>query len=752
MEDSMDRVPMADLRTALLALAAGLLLLRFMPQLPSTAVLVVLGLGGLGLLPFRSYPLGLLLLGFTWACLCAQNALDDRLDPALDGRTLWLEGRVVGLPEVRGTVQRFELEQPFSRRAELPGRLRLSWQDGQTVRAGEVWRLAVKLKRPHGLLNPHAFDYQAWLLAQHVGALGSVKSGQRLAEAEGLAAWRDALRQRLLASVEHARGGALVALLLGDGSGLTQDDWRLLQDTGTVHLLVVSGQHVSLVAALVYGLVFALVRLGLWPSAWPWLAPACTAAFMAALGYSLLAGLEVPLQRACAMLALVLLWRWRFRHLGVLLPLLLALVMVLLIEPLASLQAGFWLSFGSVALLLLLFSGRLGAWPWWQALGRAQWAMSLGLLPMLLALGLPISVSGPLANLVGVPWVSFLVVPLALLGTLLLPLPWLGQMLLWLAAVLLQGLFSVLALLAAAIPAWLPSALPLWAWLLVTLGAGCLLLPSGVPMRALGLVLLLPLWFPPPQRPPPQRAEVWMLDVGQGLSVLVRTRAHALLYDAGPRFTDFDLGERVVLPSLRALDVRALDLLLLSHADLDHAGGAEAVLRGLPVAQVLSGEAQLLPEVLRAGPCGSACWSWDGVSFFSWRWPQAGRGNPASCVLLVEAGTERLLLTGDIDQAAEQALLNSGLELHANWLLAPHHGSRSASSWALLKAVRADAVLFSRGKHNAYEHPHPSVVARYRALQTRIYDTVETGALRIDLGGFAEPLAAREQKRFWREK
>ena len=747
----MARARTADLRIALLALAAGLLLPCWLAQLPSAGLVLWLGLAGLILLPFRSYPLGLLLLGFTWACVGAQAALDERLDPALDGRTLWLEGRVVGLPDLRGEVRRFELQQPVSRRAELPKRLRLSWYQGPQLRAGEYWRLAVTLKRPHALVNPQAFDYEAWLLAQGIGAVGSVKSGQLLLAPQGLAAWRDSLRHSLLSAIEHPRGGALLALLLGDDSGLSAADWRLLQDTGTLHLLVISGQHISLIAALVYGLLFALSRLGLWPSAWPWLPVACLAAFVAAFAYALLAGFEVPVQRACAMLGLVLLWRWRFRHLGLLLPLLLALVMVLLLAPLASLQAGFWLSFGSVALLILIFAGRLGAWPWWRALGRVQWAMALGLLPMLLALGLPISGSGPLANLIALPWVSFLVLPLALLGVLLLPLPWLGQSLLWLAAALLDLLFSLLAGLAAWLPAWLPSALPLWAWLLLSLGVLLLLLPAGMPIRALGLLLLLPLWFVPQQRPPEQRAEVWMLDVGQGLSILIRTAGHALLYDAGPKFAEFDLGERVVLPSLRALDVRTLDVLLLSHADLDHAGGAEALLRGIPVTQVVSGEAALLAS-LHAQPCDSAHWIWDGVSFQTWRWTQAGNGNQASCVLLVEAGGERLLLTGDIDQAAERALIDTGLELSAHWLQAPHHGSRSGSSWALLKAVGPRAVLFSRGKHNAYGHPHPAIVARYRELPATIYDTVETGALRIELGAFATPQAWREQRRFWREK
>ncbi|WP_139272139.1 DNA internalization-related competence protein ComEC/Rec2 [Phytopseudomonas punonensis] len=748
----MDGTRSGNLRTGLLALAAGLFLLRFVPQLPPVPAVAVLALLGLALLPFRSYPLGLFLLGFSWACTSAQWALDDRLDHTLDGRTLWLEGRVVDLPDVREGVVRFQLAEPHSRRAELPQLLRLSWYDGPEIRAGETWRLAVNLKRPHGLVNPQSFDYEAWLLAQRIGGVGTVKSGQRLSEADGSAAWRDRLRQHMLADDPHGRAGGLAALVLGDSSGLSVADWRVLQDTGTVHLLVISGQHVTLVAGMFYGLVSWLARMGWWPRSLPWLPVACLLAFSSALSYSLLAGFEVPVQRACAMIGLVLLWRWRFRHLGITLPLLVALAAVLLLEPLAVLQPGFWLSFGAVGLLILIFAARLGAWAWWRTLGRAQWAMTVGLLPMLLALGLPVSASSPLANLIAVPWVGFVVVPMALLGTVLLPVPWLGEALLWVAGFSLEWLFHLLGLIADWLPAWLPSALPFWAWLLVALGAFLILLPVGVPFRSLGLIMLLPLLFTPVERPAERRAEVWMLDVGQGLSMLVLTRNHALLYDAGPSFGDFDMGERVVLPSLRALDVRALDMLLISHSDNDHSGGAEAVARGIPVKRVGSGEAPALPAALSAEPCVDEKWTWDGVSFRTWRWADATDSNQSSCVLIVEAGGERMLLTGDIDSRAERALTDSGLELQAHWLLAPHHGSRSSSSWALLKSAAPAAVLYSRGKHNAYGHPHPTVVSRYQAFSATAYDSVETGALRIRLGAFDAPYALREIPRFWREK
>lgn len=741
------------MRTWMLALAAGLVLPRFLPELPPGWAYPILVVAGLLFVPGkRLRALGLFCLGLAWACQHAQHAVDDRLPASMDGRTFWLEGTVVGLPAVRGDVVRFELDDIASRHAGLPTRLRLAWYDGPVVRAGERWRLAARLKRPHGLVNPQAFDYEAWLLARRIGATGSVKAGERLLSSATAAAWRDRLRTRLMAVPAFERQGAIAALVVGDDSGLSRADWQVLQDTGTVHLMVISGQHVGMLAGLLYGLVALLARWGAWPRKLPWLPWACGLALAGALAYGWLAGFDVPVRRACLMVAVVLLWRLRFRHLGVWLPLLLALDGVLLLDPLVSLQPGFWLSFGVVALLAFVFAGRLGPWPWWKTLLRAQWAAALGLLPLMLALGLPISASGPLANLLAVPWIS-LTVPFALLGTLLLPVWGLGEAVLSAVGWSLATLFDLLAVVSAWQPAWLASGLPWWAWLAVALGVLLLLMPAGVPVRWLGLVLLLPLAFPPREAPPDGRAQVWLFDVGQGLSVLVRTREHALLYDAGPNHGEFDTGERVVFPSLRTLGVTGLDMLLLSHADNDHSGGAQAIRQLMPVTRVVSGQPQRHAPSLVAEPCRSGAeWQWDGVRFRLWQWREARDSNQTSCVLLVEAAGERLLLTGDIDQAAEQALLEGPMPVQAQWLLLPHHGSRSSSSERFLRAVAPQAVLISRSLHNSFGHPHPSVTARLQALGVRAYDTALHGAVRIDLGDFSRGHIARAQRRFWREK
>ncbi|NBB07022.1 DNA internalization-related competence protein ComEC/Rec2 [Pseudomonas monteilii] len=733
------------MRTGMFALALGLLCLGFLPVLPSVGWLIALAACAVASLFTRVWPLGCFLLGLCWACGSAQLALDDRLAAGLDGRTLWLEGRVVGLPARTAQGVRFELDAARSRRAELPQRLQLSWFGGPPLRAGEQWRLAVTLQRPAGLLNPHGPDREAQLLARRVGATGTVKAGQLLAPVTG--GWRDALRQRLLAVEANGRTAALVALVLGDGAGLAREDWQTLQATGTVHLLVISGQHIGLVAGLLYGLVAGLARWGLWPVRLPWLPWACGLAMAAALAYGWLAGAGVPVQRACLMLAVVLLWRLRFRHLGALLPLLLALVVVLLVEPLAALLPGFWLSFSAVATLLYCFSARLGGWRSWRAWTRAQWVIAIGLLPVLLATGLPVSLSAPLANLVAVPWISLAVLPLALLGTVLLPLPGVGEALLWLAGGLLDLLFRGLALVAQQRPAWMPPALPVWAWLLVCLGALLLLLPRGVPLRGLGGVMLLALWVP--REPVPLgQVEVWQLDVGQGLAVLLRTRHHNLLYDAGPAKGDSDLGERVVLPTLRKLGVAALDVMLVSHAHADHAGGAAAIQRGLPVRRIIGGEA--LGDV-PLQPCVSGeRWDWDGVRFSLWRWADAQSSNDRSCVLMIEAQGERLLLAGDMEAGAERAWLAATEAPGIDWLQSPHHGSRSSSSEAFIRATAPRGVLISRGRNNSFGHPHVQVLERYRRYGVAIHDTAVEGALRLVVGRQGEVEGVRGQRRFWR--
>ena len=739
----------------ILGLAIGLILLRFLPALPSTWV--VSGVLGGAVWVGWKYPtrwgIGLVaaLCGLAWASIYAHWALADRLPDELDGQTFWLEGQVVGLPDVDADSVRFVLEHVTSRHQGIPSRVRLSWHRGPDIRAGTRWRVAARLSRPHGLINPQGFDSEAWFLAQRIGATGTVKAGQPLGGVDRSTTWREVLRQRLLATETWGRAPALVALVLGDGSGLSLQDWRVLQDTGTVHLLVISGQHITLIAAFLFATVACLARTGCWPASWPWLPWASGAALLGALGYGVLAGFEVPIQRACVAVTLGIVWRLRFQQFGAMLPFLLSLDAVLLLNPLAELQPGFWLSFAAVACLIWGFSGRLRPYAAIASLWRAQWLLAIGLLPVLLGLGLPISLTAPIANLLAVPWVGLLILPLALLGTLLLPIPVLGAGLLSLAGCCMDGLFSVLTGISAVQSAWWAPELSCGAWLLVLLGALVLLLPAGLPVRTLGFLFWCPLVFPSLEHPAEGRAQVWVFDVGQGLSVLVRTTEHVLVYDTGPRYGAFDLGQRVLGPSLAALGVRQIDRLVLSHEDLDHAGGAETLARAIPVLSVLSGTQGLLAERLGATPCQSGTeWYWNRVRFRVWRWAHAHNDNQSSCVLMIEASGERLLLTGDIDHLTEAVLQrDASFPIQANWLVLAHHGSKGSSSDAFLGQVAPQAAVIARGYRNAFGHPHPSVLARLKARGILAYDTAHLGALWIRLGNFESPDWARARARFW---
>ncbi len=746
------------MQISVLALIVGMLSLRWLPQLPSgpwwclAACIVLLALYK------RIYPLALLLLGLCWAALNAHWGLSDQLAPEFDGRTLWLEGTVVGLPEwpqVAGqpVTVRFELHDLVSRRTELPQRIRVSWRaPPHEVRAGERWRLAVRLKRPDGSLNPHGFDYQAWLFAQRIGATGSVKTGQRLAVGQGLHHWREQVRQHLKAQAPASMSAVMVALVLGDGSGLSHEQWQTLQDTGTVHLMVISGQHISLLAALAYGAVVLLMRLGCWPARLPWLPVACLLSMAAGVSYGAFAGFAVPVQRACIMVMVALLWRWRFQQLSVWTAFLIALCLVLLHEPLVVLQSGFWLSFTAVGALVLAFAARLGAWRWWHILGRTQWVAAIGLAPFLLALSLPVSVMGPVANVFAVPWLSFLALPLTLLGALLLPFASLSTLVLTVAGWCLSVMFAVLHWLAQGWPAWQGSAVGALALVLAILAVCILLLPRPLLPVSAALVLWLPALNPTQPSIEDGQAQVWVLDVGQGQAVWIKTARHSLMYDAGPFLSGFDAGARIVVPVLRGFKQTELDMLLISHADADHAGGAQAILDALEVKQVISGQPDEHPPHFSAQACTHKQWQWDGVWFWRWQWQNAQDSNQKSCVLLVDAQGERLLLTGDLDAAGEAALLADWPWLKVDWLVAGHHGSRTSTSRRFVQAITPHSAVISRGKHNSYGHPHPQVLANLQREQVQIYDTAQDKAVQIYLGRYRQPWTMVEQSRFWRQK
>ncbi len=748
----------------IVAFALGVLALQVQAALPPAgwAWLIPVCLLALWRAP---KPLALLLcvaLGFLFAAGRAQWRMDERLAAELEGRDLDVVGVVSSLPAVGERSVRFEFEVESPAQG-LPPRVLLSWyrsplyaeeqsaviDDPSRVHPGERWTFTVRLRRPHGTLNPHGFDYEAWLLERGIGATGYVRPrgeprrlGMRNSALDRVEQAREAVRERFRAALgDSPAAGILVALAVGDQRSIPAEQWKLFNRTGVTHLMSISGLHVTLVSGLVAWLVaFGWRRSPRLCLALPSRQAAALAAILAAFAYTLLAGFAVPAQRTFYMVTVVALALWAGRISASSRVLALALVAVLLADPWAVLSPGFWLSFGAVALIFFGAAGwtsrptRVAQWV------GTQWAVTVGLAPAALFLFSQVSVVGPLANAIAIPVVSAVVTPLALLAALVpLELPLLAAD--WLARWLLVFLEWCAALPAAV---WQQHAPPLWAVVLAVAGTLWLLLPRGFPSRWAGLALMLPVFTLPPQAPPQGEAWVTTLDVGQGLAVVVRTASRTLLYDAGPMLgPETDAGERIVVPYLNASGVARIDAMFVTHNDLDHTGGAISVLDSFEVGDLRSSLPAGHP-VLSFAPGSQPCragtaWEWDGVKFevlhpSAQDVAAARRVNDLSCVLSVTASTQRMLLTGDIERPAEFALAARG-GIVAQVLLAPHHGSRTSSSAEFLAAVRPEWVVIPVGYRSRFGHPHRDVLARYAALGARIRRTDLDGAVTVRLGG-----------------
>ncbi|MBZ0088108.1 MAG: DNA internalization-related competence protein ComEC/Rec2 [Thermomonas sp.] len=736
---------------ALLAGAGCCLLLPVFP--PHWLLLVLLVPGAACVWRWTALrPLGVFLLGVAFAGLQATAVLAAQLPNSLQGKPLTLSGQIRDLPvsEPRRTRFEFVVDADVRQPEALRGKtLRLSWYDDDpqpraALRAGSRWELPVRLRAPRGLRNPGGSDAERYALAARIAATGHVVKplrAHRRAGPVGIDAWREDMSAHIGRAVSSDSARYVRALALGDTRFLDQTDWARLRAAGLTHLIAISGFHVGLVAGFC-----ALLVAGLW-----WLFPSLChglprqfaaggGAICGAFGYAVLTGMAVPTLRTAVMIAALVATRWLRRRQRLADVLALGCIVLLLLDPLALLGAGFWLSFAGVAWLLWCLPegdaaglrGRL------RGLVAAQAVASLGLLPLGVVLFGQASTAGPLANLVAVPWWSLVVVPLSLLGVLAEALHagwggWLWQASAWCFDLLWPALAwiadSPLALL------WLPEsrwyALPL-----ALLSAFWLLLPRGLPGRWLALLLWLPLLHPPQELPGPGELDLTTVDVGQGLSVLVRTHRHALLFDMGPAVPDgYDAGERAVVPALHGLGVRRLDAGIVSHGDMDHAGGRAAVAAVFPMPIVLAPAGSPSPGSMDC--IAGRSWTWDGVRFTILH-PGEGfpyLGNEASCVLHIETAYGNVLLPGDIGGYAERKLVREGAStLRSDVVLVPHHGSDGSSDPAFITAVGARLALVSSGADNRFRHPRPPVVRRWCGAGAEVLDTARSGALRVWLG------------------
>jgi len=711
--------------------------------------------------------IGWFMLGMTWPLLWISPI---QLQLPLDWETedVVAQGWIATLPERLGQHDmRFELaEVSLSRNGQsiaLQGRVQLTWYKVPTAhpQVGEPWRFTVRLRRPRSFSNPAGFDYERWLFNRQIAARGSIRKQaepQRLVGEQRYPVTR--LRQHIATRLQellpaHPLQGVLSALAIGDRQAISQDQWRVFNATGTTHLMAISGLHIGLVAGLVYFLAYGVwSRSAVLLHAWPAPKAAMLSAWCGACAYAALAGFALPTQRALLMLAVVTLARLTARPWQGHRVLALALIAVLLYDPLAPLSAGFWLSFSAVAVLIFLLAGRSQAW--FKRLFLIQLVLPLALLPASLWFFQSATLAAPLANIIAIPWISTLVVPFTLLGAIFsLVNDTLAQACLQLAATNMKWLwyglqtlssFNMLLLKLPAPPPWtLVFALP---------GIFLLLAPRGMPGRYLALPLCLPLLFFPQSAPAPGQAWFTLLDVGDGLAAVIRTQHHVLVYDTGSGSgRSLDTGRTVLVPYLYQQGLQSIDTLIISHAAAHHSGGVRSLRAAFPINTLLSGTpAQIAIPNIQSCQVGQH-WHWDGVLFRILHPTGKGHGAENSCVLLVQAGAHKLLLLGDLQGHGIQALLPQLAAISPiNILVAPWHGWRPLTEPDLLHLSQPDYVLFSSRHKNRYGYPRPETWASYAATGAQTLNTATEGAIQFVLGA-PVPLQAqsfrRDKRRYW---
>ena len=762
---------------AALAFAAGAALLQVQPALPALGwSLIIVPFAALGLRYRAALIPAACAAGFFWAAACAHSRMGDWLPAELEGRDLAVVGVVSSLPAIAERNVRFEFDvEGADAGARLPKKLLLAWyrsaspdEDaaavlGAMVHPGERWAFTVRLRRPHGLVNPHGFDYEAWLLERGIGATGYVRTrteprrmGARNSALDYVEQAREAVRDRFNAVLGATpAAGILAALAVGDQRAISREEWQLFNRTGVTHLMSISGLHVTLLSGLAAWLVASgWRRVPALALRLPARKAAALAAIAAALGYTLLAGFGVPAQRTFWMVSVVAAALWCGRISSAWRTLALALAAIVLMDPWAPLSPGLWLSFGAVLLIFYAAVGwsdpgsKLAQW------GRIQWAITIGLAPAALLLFGQVSLAGPIANAVAIPLVSVVITPLALLAAVL-PV----DALLELCALLVQWLLEFLEWCAALPGAlWQQHVPPLWTVIAALAGAAWVLAPRGIPWRASGLALMAPAFCIAPPGPAPGEAWITTFDVGQGLAVLVRTANRALLYDAGPAFgAESDSGSRVVVPALRGEGVARLDLVVLSHEDNDHLGGALSVMESFEVDALASSLAAAHP-LNGLAPFARRCtayerWEWDGVHFEFLHPAQstpAGKRNNRSCVLRIATGEQAMLLTADIERPAEAEMLDAGRAPRSQILLVPHHGSRSSSTAEFIAAVSPSWAIVPVGYRSRFGHPNAEVLARYRTAGVQLVRTDLDGAIAVRLGATATLDTERHRRgRYW---
>jgi len=763
--------------------ASGIILVCFLPGLYlyawcTTSLLLIFGL-----FHYRSRAISaailMLCLGAIFGSLSGQQILDRHLRADIIKQDVLAEGVISGRVKRGSRSQRFEFNilslQYRDTQPDYRGKVQLNcYRHCPEFRSGQRWQMTLRLKPAHGTLNPGGFNYAQWLFSQGIRATGYVRQpqtakllneGDKFSGITRLRSWI----QQFIHSQNLRHGGLLSALAVGIRDDISSTQWQVFRRTGTAHLVAISGLHIGMVAAMAYLIAQFLWRHSLlFRTQIPAPTVARFGALIAAASYAALAGFSLPTLRAFLMLLAYFLLLGLRRNPGILFSLGLVLLLVLLANPLAALGSGLWLSFTAVAAIAMVSStandgtvpdtaptSRILRWlaQWW----RVQLAVFIGLLPLSLLFFQQLSLSSLAANFLAIPLMTLLVVPLVLLSLLclLMGLATPAGSLLSVADSLLSMLWPILQFMSDSDFSILVAPQPSAGVLLFSLISLSILLRARSRYRFIALAGLWPLLMPGHSTPAAGEFRVQLLDVGQGLSVLVQTRQHTLLYDAGIHYPDgLDAGRAMVIPTMRQLGIHQLDSIVISHNNLDHYGGADAVLEAYPAQQRYS-SAGFFHNT-------QACergiyWQWEGVDF-EFLHPGVKNkedDNNASCVLKISSDAGSILLSGDIEQQTETFLrLNTSEKIrNIDVLLLPHHGSRTSSSTEFIDTVKPQLAIVSAGYLNRFKHPHPKIVARYIARDVPIMNTASSGSITLTFGenGITAQAWREVYRRYWLE-
>ncbi len=715
---------------------------------------------------YRRWSVFAFCLGIVWASWVSMQVLDQQLAKEKEGQILVVVGSVMDIPVRQEKRTRFDFR-VINPEAGVPDKIRLNWYfPDKAIQAGQYWEFAVKLKRPHGRFNPAAFDYEGWLFRNRIAATGYVRRHPepRLLkeDAISIAYWRNKITEYLQAHVKNPRiSGIFRALVVGDKSHISQQDWAVFRSTGTAHLVAISGLHIGLIAGLVYWLslrfwLFSRIRV---------LSPqrvAITAALSATVLYAALAGFSLPTQRALVMVSITFLAVFWQRHIQFSQLIALALLGVLIFDPLAVLSAGFWLSFLAVIIIIYSVSCRLGNVSRWKTAARVHCVTALGLAPLLMFYFQQFSLIAPVANIVAVPVVSLIIVPMLLFSVVVSAfLPGVANIILSLLEYVFHYLWLFLSFCHEFSWASFSMApVSLFSVLLAVIGVFILLAPKGIPGRYLGGFFLLPALMTNPESLKNGELKMTLLDVGQGLSVVVQTQKHVLLFDTGARFSDYsDMGKSVVLPYLKNQQITKIDRIIISHGDNDHAGGLDSIVSAIPVEGILSSTAEIIERYSgKAQYCQDGQqWQWDGVKFKILSPATVNyfaKENDNSCVLKITVGNNGLLLPGDIEKPAEAWLLQHyRQEIQSKVMIAAHHGSKTSSGRDFLLAVSPEEILISSGYRNRFSFPHAEVLKRFKKHGLRWANTADKGAIIVKAVGSELTIETSRDKygHFWNQ-